>query len=406
MDPQPKKPRLNGDSGPPDTQPGSPAPTCPSNLYSLKYTLETAAEPVNAVKIAADNTKIATCTSAGLIRVYSFASGELLCTLTGHTKGVSDIAFSPIDSDTLALALDDLTIRLWSVRRRRCVRVLRKHTYHVTAVVFNSKGSVLVSAAADETVVVWDLASGRSFKTLAAHLDPVSSVSLTPDDSMIVSASYDGLMRLFDAETGQCLKTLVYNSTSHGTATASTLDVVNFPILRAVFSPNGKYILSSSLDGKLRLWDYMNNRVVKTYLGPGGALVNATYNSGSAVITRTPAPLVASGSDSHGVLFWDLQSRDIVAQLQPGATVLDVTVCDGGLFLAACDLHGHVWVYELADKHRSVARKPAATPDLASETPVETPVETPADTPMDSAVSATPDVGGLETAEPTLPQAD
>lgn len=144
---------------------------------------------------------------------------------------------------------------------------IQKHTYHITTLKFVQKGNILISGSSDETITIWDITSNKILTTLAAHSDPVLSITLTPDDTIIISASYDGLMRLFDLETSQCLKTLT-NSTSHyGTATASTNDVLNFPISKVEISPNGQFILSSSLDGKLRLWNYMENKVYKTYQG-------------------------------------------------------------------------------------------------------------------------------------------
>lgn len=344
-----------------------------SHLYNHLFTVSSSElELANAVKISPNKETFAVCTSKGIIRVYNLNSGSLISTLLGHSKGVSDIAYSPIDSNIIALCSDDLTIRIWSINKSKCLRILKKHTYHITTISFNSKGNILISGAADETIVVWDLTTGRSLKTLAAHSDPVSSVGLTPDDTIIISGSYDGLMRLFDVGTGQCLKTLVYNSSTHGTATASTNDVVNFPISHIQVSPNGKYILSSSLDGKIRLWDYMNNKVVKTYVGLNGEDVNSKYNSGSCFITVTDPPLVASGSDHAGVLFWDIQTKGIVFQLQLGETVLDVSMLDEGKKLLTCTLLGKISVYGLNEEYEKVEYHSEELAPMETQSPKET----------------------------------
>lgn len=363
-----------------------------SDLYNERYVIKGDSQAlVNAVRISPDHQLLATCTSTGLIHIYDYASGKHKLTLKGHNKGISDIVFSTVDSSIIASCSDDLTVRIWSIVKGACIRILKKHTYHVSALCFNSKGNLLVSGAADETVVIWDLTTGRSLKTLAAHSDPVSSVCLTPDDTIIISASYDGLMRLFDLESGQCLKTLVYNSSSHGTATASTNDVVNFPISNVQVTPNGKYILSTSLYGKIRLWDYMSNKVMKTYTSNDTLKsICEKYNCSSCFITATPEPLVSSGSDKAGVLFWSVQSKDIVYQLQAGETVLGIDSKDDGAELATCTLQGDVHVYDLNPNMKAVNGNGTAKSDMESSADPESEYSAEGEDPADGTEEPVP----------------
>ncbi|KAL7662468.1 Uncharacterized protein ABC855_g4715 [[Candida] zeylanoides] len=322
------------------------AGSLPLNVgYTLLKTIADADASTNAVRFSPDGRRMATGASDGCVRVYSTADWSLLATLRGHRKGVSAVEFSPTAANVLASCSDDLSIRIWQVDAGRCVRVLHRHTYHITAIRFDSTGNVLVSGSADENITVWDVSHARPLKTLAAHSDPISSVALTPDNTIIVSASFDGLMRLFDAESGQCLKTLTYNSSSHGTATASTTDVVNFPISHVECSPNGRYILSSSLDGVIRLWNYMENKVVKTYKFPGEPICNQ-YCCGAKFVVGGGSQLVVSGSDARGLLLWDVQSKRLVSVLPVAGAVLDVDDLDGGRLLACCSTEGRVYIYE------------------------------------------------------------
>ena len=63
-----------------------------------------------------------TCDPAGdkLVKVWSPHTGQLVRNLTGHSKGLSDIAWSS-DSVFLASASDDTTIRIWTVDTVRVV---------------------------------------------------------------------------------------------------------------------------------------------------------------------------------------------------------------------------------------------------------------------------------------------
>ncbi|RCK57951.1 WD repeat-containing protein 5B [Candida viswanathii] len=196
----------------------------------------------------------------------------------------------------------------------------------------------------------------QDLTTLAAHSDPILSITLTPDDSIIISASYDGLMRLFDLETSQCLKTLT-NSTSHyGTATASTNDVLNFPISKVEISPNGQFILSSSLDGKLRLWNYMENKVYKTYQGWEKGKICEKFNCDVKFITKVKnTPLIVSGSDDSGLLIWDVQLKDIVYRSSPEVVgkdaILGVDVYNHGEVLCCCSRDGVITVLDVNEKY-------------------------------------------------------
>jgi COMPASS component SWD3 len=62
-----------------------------------------------------------------------------------------------------------------------------------------------------------------------------------------------GLIRIWDTSTGMCLKTLI--------------DETNPAVSHIVFSPNGRYILSSCLNSTIKLWSYANGQCLGVYQG-------------------------------------------------------------------------------------------------------------------------------------------
>jgi WD40 repeat protein len=74
--------------------------------------------------------------------------------LTGHDELVTSIEFSP-DSQTLATASDDDTVRIWDRSTAKLVETLKGHHARVTGVSFNQDGTLLASGSQDKSVKIW-----------------------------------------------------------------------------------------------------------------------------------------------------------------------------------------------------------------------------------------------------------
>lgn len=112
------------------------------------------------------------------MKIWSPHTGQLVRNLTGHTKGLSDIAWSS-DSVFLASASDDTTIRIWTVDTVRSVslpltldrlfdeleqglttKILKGHTSYVFCLNYNSASDKLVSGCCDGDIKIWDATKG------------------------------------------------------------------------------------------------------------------------------------------------------------------------------------------------------------------------------------------------------
>jgi len=75
----------------------------------------------------------------------------------------------------------------------------------------------------------------------------VYSVRFSPDGKYVLTGSYDGIVRLFEAQTGQKIRQFMANEAGRG--------------VKAIFSPDGQTIYAASNDGSVWKWDVKTGKV-------------------------------------------------------------------------------------------------------------------------------------------------
>ena len=118
---------------------------------------------------------------------------------------------------------------------------------------------MLASASADTTVALWDVdaAGGADARprVLKGHTNAVKWVAFSPDGATLVSTGLDGVVRLWRVSDATAVRAMVGHRGS---------------VQSALFSPDGRMVASAGDDRTVRLWDVATgeSRVVRGHERP------------------------------------------------------------------------------------------------------------------------------------------
>jgi hypothetical protein len=212
-------------------------------------TLEGFPGKVNAVHIAADNSRLLVATGIdglfGEARLYDLKTRALLKTFQGHRDILYDAELSP-DGKTLATCSYDRKIILWNPETGEQIRTLEGHNGAVYDVAFHPTLPVLVSASADDTCKLWNTATGERLDTLGQPLKEQYSVSFSPDGEQVVAAGADNRLRVwkFLSKEKPEINPLLIARFAHEGA-----------ISRIAFTTDGSKLVSIADDRTIKLWE-------------------------------------------------------------------------------------------------------------------------------------------------------
>lgn len=250
---------------------------------------------VNAVAFSKDSKYIATASDDNTACVWNAATGELIKDLRGHSGKVFDIAFSP-DGVNLATEATDETGIIWNLQSDKKT-VLNGLTGPTPAIAFNHDGTLLATESgaandgaedSDYSVLVWDVVTGKLKFKLGGHNEPIGGVAFTSDGSLILTFSGDKARLWYNDGS---LKTELRHDKTEAQQELS--------LSSALFSPDNKYVVTTSADKTVRVWDAGNGIEVGVLRGHSRAVNGAAFSSNGKVLI--------SASDDQSVRLWPLE---------------------------------------------------------------------------------------------------
>lgn len=169
--------------------------------------------------------------SAGLeeILVWDIKTGELVQRLSdGIPPGAADVNSSTppaqvtflihhAESQLVAAGYQDGTVKLWDLTSGAVLITFTGHRAAISCLKFDRTGTRLVSGSRDSNIIVWDLIGETGLMKLRSHKDQITGILLVSDSNLskdademedwLISTSKDGLIKLWDLKAQLCVET-------------------------------------------------------------------------------------------------------------------------------------------------------------------------------------------------------
>jgi WD40 repeat protein len=204
------------------------------------------------------------------------------------------------------------------------------HAAQISACLFTSDSSRLITAAWDQKISIWDAGNGRLLKTLVAHQSAINCLAIGHDDRSLLSGAEDGRCILWNLQSGQ---------------PEQQFQLAESAIRFVAFHPAGDQFLAVTSDHALHLHDVPAGREIDLDVGvskiswaeysPDGATLLVVPHESANTVPDDPAQPQPGERADQRVLIVPLNGSAITSVVHDAPVVTAHFHPAGGQFLSA-----------------------------------------------------------------------
>jgi WD40 repeat protein len=167
-----------------------------------------------------------------VLTVFDSATGNSIRSLTGYKEDIREVAFTPNGRVLLSLSADE-ALHAWAVGTEQLVSMKFGEQVAIKAIAEDSRHLVLSTG---KQLQVVGLSTDTGGSLLEGHRSEVSVVTVSPDGRRVLSASVDRAIKVWDLGDGKQLASAV----------------LDHPVQKAVFTLDGSAVVVGDAVGKVR----------------------------------------------------------------------------------------------------------------------------------------------------------
>jgi hypothetical protein len=267
--------------------------------------------------------------SRGVIpAVTQRSSAEPVAVLPANAGSAWSVSFDP-KSDTVAMAVEDGSVRLWNWPKKAIEETFDAHRGVVWATQFFDDGRRLATAGDDGLLKIWSRDKPEPLKTFE-HPNAVRGLAISKDGRLFAGDrkgglhvwSVDSTEPLVTAQQPGAVYTVAISPDGKTLATAGSDKIVRLwnaetlkqrlpleghagPVYGLSFDPTGEQLASAGWDGTIRVWDVAGGKLLHSWAGQSGDVWGITYSPDGKTL--------ATGGTDGSVRIWNPDSGKLLS---------------------------------------------------------------------------------------------
>jgi len=230
-----------------------------------------------------DGTKIVTGSADNTLKLWEVSTGELLKTYKGHREVIFSVQFSENGEQFISASWDG-AVRIWDVDHEESVDVLRLENASAYDSKLLKNGLYMLTAMLDKTLKMWERDSKREVREFIGHTDIIHRANVnSKNTNQLASVSWDGTLRVWNISDGLLEEKLSTDKS---------------PLYGLAYNESGTRLAFGGADRKITIVNTANWQTEKVFEGHSGSVTDIEFNGNFLV----------SSSDNGEIKIWDLEN--------------------------------------------------------------------------------------------------
>jgi eukaryotic-like serine/threonine-protein kinase len=235
---------------------------------------------------------------------------------------VRNIDVSP-DGSMIAVSGKNMDIRIYAIQGMELKAELRGHKDEITDIKFSPDGKLFASGSWDNSLKIWNIKEQRMVKSVTIPNCEIYTLSFSPDSKSVVFGGTDRTVRIVEIENLSSISMPVFD-------TANSVRSVEW-------SPCGKKIIASDIEGRIYLKEDKNETVVLR--GHTEAVISLKF-------LKNSDHFVSAGYDKR-IIIWNEKERKPGVIINHWDAFFDLNISNDGQFIAAATRDGVIKLLNL-----------------------------------------------------------